>query len=174
MITRDELIKIGTFNKPHALKGEISFTFTDDVFDTSECPYIVCEIDGIFVPFFIEEYRFRGEDSALMKLEDVDSDEEARMFTGVDVYFPKSWLADDEECLSAPGDYFLDFTLTDCEYGIIGKIIDIDDTTVNTLFVVEGKSGEELLIPANDDFVISIDEENKIIEMNIPEGLLSL
>ena len=43
MITREELIKIGRFNKPHGVKGELSFTFTDDVFDRTECPYIVCE-----------------------------------------------------------------------------------------------------------------------------------
>ena len=54
MITREELIRIGRFNKPHGVKGELSFTFTDDVFDRTECSYIVCEIDGIFVPFFVE------------------------------------------------------------------------------------------------------------------------
>ena len=54
MIKRDELIKIGVFNKPHGVQGELAFTFTDDIFDRSECPYVVCEIDGIFVPFFIE------------------------------------------------------------------------------------------------------------------------
>ena len=73
MITREELIKIGRFNKPHGVKGELSFTFTDDVFDRTECPYIVCEIDGIFVPFFIEEYRFKSDTTALIKLEDVDN-----------------------------------------------------------------------------------------------------
>ena len=30
MITREELIRIGRFNKPHGVKGELSFTFTDD------------------------------------------------------------------------------------------------------------------------------------------------
>ena len=33
MITREELIRIGRFNKPHGVKGELSFTFTDDVFE---------------------------------------------------------------------------------------------------------------------------------------------
>lgn len=52
MITREELIRIGRFNKPHGVKGELSFTFTDDVFDRTECSYIVCEIDGIFRTVF--------------------------------------------------------------------------------------------------------------------------
>lgn len=31
MIKKDEVFKIGIFNKPHGVKGEISFTFTDDI-----------------------------------------------------------------------------------------------------------------------------------------------
>ncbi len=107
MITREELIKIGQFNKPHGIHGEISFSFTDDVFDRTDCPYIVCEIDGIFVPFYIEEYRFKSEMTALFKLEDVDTDSDARVFTNLDVYFPKSYLEMEGEDYIAPGDYFL-------------------------------------------------------------------
>lgn len=173
MIQRDELIKIGLFNKPHGIKGELSFTFTDDIFDQSDCPYVVCEIDGIFVPFFIEEYRFRGESSALVKLEDVDSDAEARPFTNVEVYFPKSYLLAGEEELSAPSDYFIGFQIVDVEYGELGTILSVDDSTINTLFVVD-YNGEELLIPANEDFVISLDEENRILTVDIPEGLIDL
>ena len=89
MIKKEELIKIGQFNKPHALNGEISFTFTDDIFDRSDCDYIVCDIDGIFVPFFIEEYRMRTDTTALIKLVNINSSDEARMFTNLEVFFPK-------------------------------------------------------------------------------------
>ena len=53
MIKKDEVFKIGIFNKPHGVKGEISFTFTDDIFDRVEGEYLVCLLDGIFVTFFI-------------------------------------------------------------------------------------------------------------------------
>ena len=69
MIKKDEIFKIGIFNKPHGVKGEVSFTFTDDIFDRVDCEYLVCLLDGIFVPFFIEEYRFRSDTTALVKLE---------------------------------------------------------------------------------------------------------
>lgn len=173
MIRRDEVIKIGQFNKPHGLKGELSFTFTDDIFDRSDCPFLVCEINGIFVPFYIEEYRFRTDETALMKLEDIDSDADARMFINRDVYFPKSYMDAGEEELSAPGDYFLGFKVTDETYGELGLIKEVDDSTENVLFIVD-HNGEDLLIPANDDLVTGIDEEQKIIFMDIPEGLLQL
>ncbi len=172
MITREELIKIGKFNKPHGVKGELSFTFTDDVFDRVECPYLVCEIEGIFVPFFIEEYRFKSETTALMKLEDIDDEVAARPFTLLDVYFPKSYY-DEEEEGEAPTDYFIGFTIVDTELGELGEIVAIDDSTENVLFEVE-RDGAILLIPAVDDLVCGIDEEKRILHMNVPEGLLDL
>ena len=60
MIKKDEVFKIGVFNKPHGVKGELSFTFTDDIFDRVDCDYLICLLDGIMVPFFVEEYRFRS------------------------------------------------------------------------------------------------------------------
>lgn len=172
MINRDELIKIGLFNKPHGIRGELSFTFTDDIFDRTDCPYIVCEIDGIFVPFFIEEYRFRSDTTALMKLEDIDSDEDARMFTNLDVYFPKSFWEESEEDM-APGDYFIGFTVIEESAGEIGTITGINDSTANVLFEIE-RDGKEQLIPVNDDFILSVDEKNSIIHMVLPDGLLTL
>ena len=88
MIKKEEVYKIGLFNKPHGIPGELQFTFTDDIFDRVDCDYLVCLLDGIFVPFFMEEYRFRSDSTALVKLEGVDTAERARMFTNVEVYFP--------------------------------------------------------------------------------------
>ena len=172
MIEREELIKIGRFNKPHGVKGELSFTFTDDVFDRTDCPYIVCEIDGIFVPFFIEEYRFKSDTTALMKLEDVDNETDARAFSLLDVYFPQSYYGTEGE-EEAPSDYFIGFTVVDSERGELGKIVAVDDSTENVLFEID-HDGRELLVPAVDEFVSEIDEENRRLYMNIPEGLLTL
>ena len=173
MISRDELINIGRFNKPHGVRGEISFTFTDDVFDRGESPYIVCLMDGIFVPFFIEEYRFKGNSSALVKLCDVDTEEAARAFTMLDVYYPKRYYVEDEDA-ATPDDYFIGFTIEDCEFGALGEVTAINDATANVLFVVTTASGGELLIPVQEAFVEAIDEENRIIHMNLPTGLVEL
>ena len=67
MISLDEIFPIGQINKPHGVNGELSFTFSSDVFDTEEIPYLIMEIEGIPVPFFIEEYRFKPPVSALTK-----------------------------------------------------------------------------------------------------------
>ena len=173
MIKKEEVYKIGIFNKPHGVKGEVSFTFTDDIFDRVDCDYLICLLDGIFVPFFIEEYRFRSDTTALVKLEDVNTAEKARMFTNVDVYFPVKYVDDVETDNHLSWDYFVGFRVKDTRHGDLGLIIEVDDSTVNTLFVID-YHGEELLVPAQEDFIVKMDNKKKLMIVELPEGLLNI
>lgn len=173
MITKEEVVKIGQFNKPHGIHGELSFTFTSDIFDRCESPYFICEMEGILVPFFIEEYRFRSENGALVKLEKVDSDKAARMFTNKEVFYPLVYIDEGQE-IHADDKILVGFSLYLPTGELIGEITDVDDSTMNVLFVVDTEAGGELLIPAVDDYVVSIDQNAKKIVMEIPEGLLDL
>ena len=135
MIKKEEVYKIGLFNKPHGIHGELQFTFTDDIFDRVDCDYLICLLDGIFVPFFIEEYRFRSDSTALVKLEGIDTAERARMFTNIEVYFPVKH-AEEAEDGELSWNFFIGFQMEDIHHGPLGEVIDVDNTTVNTLFVV--------------------------------------
>jgi 16S rRNA processing protein RimM len=174
MISFDEVFKIGKLAKPHGVKGELSFAFDNGIFDRVDCPYLVCLMDGILVPFFMEEYRFKGEKTALIKFEDIDTEEKARRLNGVEVYFPKSYLDGEEEELAGQGwDFFIGFSIEDEQLGAIGIIEAIDQSTINTLFLVK-KGVEELIIPAAEDFITDIDIPHKILKMNLPEGLFNI
>jgi len=171
MIRENEVFKIGKFKKPHGIKGEISFSFDNDIFDRVDCPYLVCSMDGILVPFFIEEYRFTTNETALVKLEDINSDIEAKQFTGLDVFFPRKYLEEDTDA-PLTLDYFIGFSVIDNQLGNIGTITDIDESTINTLFLLSDSEENEIIIPATDDFITEIDEEKKILFMDLPEGLI--
>ena len=173
MIKKEEVYKIGLFNKPHGIHGELQFTFTDDIFDRVDCDYLICLLDGIFVPFFIEEYRFRSDSTALVKLEGIDTAERARMFTNVEVYFPVKH-AEEAEDGELSWNFFVGFRMEDVRHGELGEVVEVDTTTVNILFVVEQEDGEELLIPAQEEFIVEINQEKKLITVELPEGLLNL
>ena len=173
MIKKEEVYQIGLFNKPHGIHGELQFTFTDDIFDRVDCDYLICLLDGIFVPFFIEEYRFRSDSTALVKLEGIDTAERARMFTNVEVYFPVKH-AEEAEDGELSWNFFVGFRMEDVRHGELGEVVEVDTTTVNTLFVVEQEDGEELLIPAQEEFIVEINQEKKLITVELPEGLLNL
>lgn len=169
MIKKENCYKIGRVGKAHGVKGEVSFQFTDDVFDRTETDYLILEVDGLLVPFFMEEYRFRSDNIALVKFCDIDTQQRASELTNCDVWFPRSLTPDDEEVPSLAS--LVGFDLVEANgMGVVGRIAAIDDSTVNLLFELE----DGTLIPASDDLIEDIDTANRKIIMNIPEGLLAL
>lgn len=172
MITKKEVFVVGQTAKPHGVKGEITFNFSKENFDEEKLPYYIFEIDGIFVPFFVEDYRFKNNTAALIKLEGIDTDEQARSLSNHTVYIHQQYaLKEEQEGLGIAE--FIGFTVMDKTLGILGVITDVDTSTENTLFVIEYQ-GKELLIPASNDFIITIEEENQIINMTLPKGLVNL
>ena len=169
MITKEEVYKIGRLGKAHGVRGEVSFQFDDDVFDRVDADYLVLDVDGILVPFFMEEYRFRSDTVCLVKFCDIDTQQRASELTGCDVYFPRD-LAD--EAAGEPSlSMLVGFELVEARSKkAVGRIAAIDDTTANILFELE----DGRLIPANDDLITDIDANRRQITMNLPEGLLDI
>lgn len=180
MIKPQQVYPIGRIGKPHGVKGEMNFMFDDDVFDTTDSDYIIIETEGILVPFFFEEYRFRNDNTAIIKLEGIDTQEQAREFTNCVVYFERSKAenAEDEtSSLLSPqkNRQIVGFTIVDAQTGkSIGTIKDIDDSTINVLLVIEGEDHQQMLIPANEDLIEGIDLQRQTITMRLPDGLLTL
>ena len=169
MIKPEEVYKIGRLGKAHGVKGEVSFLFDDDIFDRVDADYLVLDIDGILVPFFMEEYRFRNDTVCLVKFCDIDTQQRAQELTGCDVYFPRALAEEADDDLSLAS--LVGFTIVSAPDGFpVGIIASIDDTTANILFELE----DGRLIPANDDLIVDIDTEHRQIRMNIPEGLLDI
>ncbi|MBR2114229.1 MAG: 16S rRNA processing protein RimM [Prevotella sp.] len=169
MIKQEEVYKIGRLGKAHGVKGEVSFQFDDDIFDRVDADYLVLDIDGILVPFFMEEYRFRNDSVCLVKFCDIDTQQRAQELTGCDVYFPRALAEEGEEMPSLAS--LVGFGIVDASNGrTIGNIAAIDDTTVNILFELE----DGTLIPASDELIEDIDTEQQTIKMNIPQGLLEI
>jgi len=173
MIRKEELYQIGRFNKPHGVHGELLFTFTDDVFDRVDCDYFVCLIDGIFVPFYISEYRFKSNNTALVMLDGIATVERARMLVGVDVFFPLKYIKEEQKDeLSLQ--YFVGFSVNDVAHGLLGVIKEVDDSTANVLFSIENEQGKQLLVPAQNELISDIDYQTRTITFDLPEGLVTI
>lgn len=172
MIREEEVYKIGTLTRVHALRGELSFSFTDDVWDRVDADYLVLRIDGILVPFQLEEYRFRSDSVALVKFLHIDSADDAQEFAGCEVYFPFA-LTPEEEPEEYTWKHFTGFSVSDELLGDLGEVVHVEDSTANVLFCVEGRYGE-LLIPAVEEFVVDIDHSGRHLRMRLPEGLIDL
>lgn len=173
MIKKEDVFKIGQFAKPHGIKGEIALVTNSDVFGGSDDPYIVCEMDGILVPFFIEEYRYKTDTVILLKLKNVDDERAAREFSNREVFYALDEVDEDDLVGDMTWDSFIGYRVIDEKQGEIGAITDVDESTINVLLQID-HNGEELLLPAAEELILSADHENKILTVSVPEGLLDL
>ncbi|MDD4199072.1 MAG: ribosome maturation factor RimM [Paludibacter sp.] len=172
MIKKNQLFPIGQINKPHGIQGEMLFGFTTDIFEVEELPFFIFELDGIFVPFVVAEYRLKSASTGILLLDGVNSDEDARPFSGLQIYILKEKLDLLPE-VEVDLDYLVGFQLKDIEKGLIGVVSEIDRTTENTLFVIQQEE-DELLIPVSEEYIREIDHDNNIILVELPGGLLDL
>jgi len=173
MIDNLSLTEIGRFQRTHALQGELNAILDYDCELLPDYPLFVV-MDGIPVPFFAESVRSKGASAALVKLEGIDSVEEAAAFVNKPILMEekslKDFYGDDFEVESD----VIGYNLIDSRSGTIGEIADIDDSTENVLMTVVAKDGAEYYIPAVDEWIVEIDDDAHTVTMTLPEGILDI
>lgn len=182
MIKLNQLIPAAMVNKTHGIHGEMSVTVDPDV-TLAQGSCVITPVDNIPVPFFVAAIRPRQADTFLVRLDGVESDAAASEFVGATLYVEPSAIStaadeddesdgDDEEGFYAS--MLIDSTLCDSDGTTIGRITDIDDSTVNTLLIVERTDGSSVMVPLSADLIVSYNPDEATLTMDIPEGLLDI
>lgn len=164
---------LGYVAKLHGFKGEVSLFL--DVTDPGEyetLDSILVEIDGNLTPFFVTSFQHKNKGFAAVKLEGVDSENDAKILLRKNIYLPVSTLPE------LTGKEFYDhevvgFEVVDLSHGPVGTIISIIDLPVNPLIQVDS-NGKEVLIPFVKDLIQEVDRINKKLIVKAPEGLLAI
>lgn len=166
MIAKEEVIHIGTIRRPHGKQGEVNCQTVNTLWDDADATFIILERDNILVPYRVEEWREKNADSLIFRLVGVDSEPQAAALTGSEAYMLRSDVNSEAEQMLTWQD-LVGYEVHDKEMGVLGSIADIDETTINTLATL----ADERLIPLHEDFIIEIDETNKILYINLPFAL---
>ncbi len=156
----------------------------------SEEPVFV-EIDGLWVPLFFEKFARRGVRGATVVFADIDTAARASELVGRE-FCRKAGGGYAEQ---ADGDelYFEDMVGWEAVVGegLRGKITAFHDSEMNPLLEIEIDGGRNAdsgrradsgrnadggseLIPAQEDFIVEVDEQARRVVFNLPEGLLGL
>ena len=176
MITRDELIAIGHYNKPHGVAGEISATVDVDWELLRELSCLVSDINGIFVPFFVNAIRPKSGDTVLLTIDGIENEKDVASLVNRDIYALKREYRQESIDADADGyplDFFIGFELQDSDGSRVGEITDVDEQTENAIFIVD-RDGSDLMVPATDDLIVEFDVDKKLMVMDLPTGLLDL
>ena len=165
------LTEIGSFGKPHGIKGEISASIDIDGIELCRDDFVFACIDGLDVPFRVTDIRTKGS-GYLLTLKGINDEKSAALLAN------KALMMPDIEIDEASDQIYLEdligYTVTD-DGTTVGKILGYEEPTAdNPLFEVETPQGETILIPANDELICDIDFDKETIEMDLPSGLIGL
>lgn len=170
---KKECFYLGKIVSKFSFKGEVLIKLdTDEPEAYTKMESVFVDYNDNLVPFFIERSSLHKSDLLRAKFEDVDTEEDADDLMRCDIYLPLNQLPELE------GDKFyfheiIGFTAEDVNFGEIGIITGVNDSSYQALFEID-HSGNEILIPVNDDFIKKVDKKNKTILLDTPPGLIEI
>lgn len=167
----EELRPAGFIVKPHGFKGEVLLGYEiGDISDFPQTDYLFLLVDGLPVPFRVMETKVRS-GQLIARLEDVDSEAEARKLNGVEMMLPGRLI---EEVADEVGFEDLEgYMVVDRILGKIGTIESIEEYPMQLLARFDYQ-GKEVMFPLNETIVVAIDSDAREIFTELPEGLLDV
>lgn len=172
MIRKDDNLLLGLIIKPHGTKGSVLIRLRNiKPEEIKKRDWVFVEIDGLLVPFFIEEFRANADDSLVIKFQQINSEAEARSISGFEAYIgPDQIKIKKSKITNAP---VSGFKVIDKRLGFVGIVDDITGTSSNPLLRIR-QSGKEWLIPVHEDIILAINNSEQEITIDAPDGLFRL
>lgn len=162
-------ILIGKISNVHGIKGEVKvYPYTDDIDTFSKRKEFYIDSD-LSIKYKVIRCRIQ-KDMLIMKLDGIDSVDDALELKGKDLYIDKSSLQ------SLDSDtYYVDDIIgmqVICQGDTIGYITYIFNTGANDVYEVESIDGKKVYLPAIHQVVKKVDLSEKKMYVEIMEGLM--
>lgn len=172
-MSSDELVLIGKVTATHGIKGELRISlFSGDADTLLSVDTVLLKQPGREAKAFdVLSSRLHGK-KVLLALKPFSNINEVLALVGSELYVHRFQLPE----LESDEYYWRDLigmqVVTSTEEDL-GQLIEILATGSNDVFVVKGVRGE-LLIPAIEDVVLEIDHQQRVVRVDLPEGLLDI
>jgi 16S rRNA processing protein RimM len=167
-----QLTEIGVITRTHGVNGEVQVAWSNEFNpDEKEIESVFVQIEGIPIPFFIESMRSKGHDASLILFDEITTMQQASELVGLSIFAEVARKMESDELFL---DDLVGYTVI-TNLGVqIGIIEALQDYAGNLVFQLVNQAGNEILIPAASNFILEIDEESKVLIMELPEGLLDI
>jgi 16S rRNA processing protein RimM len=160
------LVSVGYFSKAHGLKGELILKVVQE-FDEDKTNAVFIEHQGSKAPYFVSEIK-NTPSGLILSLEEISSIEKARSFVGKQVFVDEKLIIESED-----ESEWIDFEVSDVNFGLLGKVISCSDNGVQTLLYLLYKN-KELILPLVEEFIVEVNTDHKTLVYNAPDGLIDL
>lgn len=167
----NNLLTIAVVVRAHSILGELLVKYYAESMELLECALFLGRDKESATPILIENVRYHNE-KLLIRIQGITNRTEAEQLRGYFLYIH----ADQLPSLSEGEVYrFSLFGFSIYAHGnYLGILEDIQDIAGQELWYIRTEYGEEVLFPAVEHFIDSMDFEHQIIYISPPDGLLEL
>jgi 16S rRNA processing protein RimM len=188
-LNKKDCFKLGYISKTHGLKGEIALITeagASSFIKKNDCVFF--ELNNQLVPFFVLSVSKKA-DRLVLKLDEVNSIEQAALLKSASVYLPKpanitplekttqhSTLNTQHLKPNTQHNFheLVGYTITDQRYGPIGTLEAILEYPLQNILQIRNSDKREILIPAREEFITGLNADTRTLEMSTPEGLIEV
>jgi len=154
------VLRVAKILKSNGIDGGLLIGLFDieaEGIDFKEPVFII--FDGLPVPFFVSDIQARGASRAVMHLVDVTSLADAEEMVGREVFV-------EGESEKESGEDLLGWTVLD-KGRKVGEVSGIEPIPGNFCIYIG-----DALVPLHEDFIISADPGRRVLDLDLPEGLI--
>ena len=165
-------VKIGTVVSKHGYKGDIKISVSSNNLDTfPDLKYLFIDLYGCFIPFKIDNVRSFSKNVLIVKLKEIRSEDEVNEVIHKNIYVDSAEMESNIDSGFFYNDLINFEVITDSKK--IGRIENINSKLPQPVFEIIYDS-RKALIPIHEDLIKKIDKKNRIIYLDIPNGLLEI
>jgi 16S rRNA processing protein RimM len=153
---KGELVLKHTLGKKTSLKG-LTALFVEEKKES-------------FLPWFIESTKIKSEEEIYIKLEGVNTREQAIKLTQKQVWLPET----DFKKFSSKSSpiSFLGYEIVE-NGAVLGKILEVIEQPHQVLCRID-LNGKEAFIPLHEETIVKVDKKKGQVVVDLPEGLLEI
>jgi 16S rRNA processing protein RimM len=167
------LIHIGRLGRSFAKNGKNKIVVKEQFESViEELDHIFLWQNGQYIPYFVEEIEDHND--LLIKLEGVDDIESANALVNLEVFASDRQLDFDEfkSVLPFNENELIGFEIFDHNSNIKLLIKDVVEYPGQMMIMAMMEDDIQCMIPLVEEWIVSINEKGKIIEMTLPNGLI--
>jgi 16S rRNA processing protein RimM len=167
----DEFIEIGKILKPKGFDGSLRIALDFEIISDIVPKAFFIEKGSDLSPFLIDVF-WSDAQSELVRFKKISTKEEAVLLNFKKIFLPKSiavsFLDLTEEAT------WIDYKVYDANL-FLGTVVYVYDNLHQQTLEIQLENKEEfVLIPVVQDWIRNIDLDLKIIDINLPEGILDI
>lgn len=170
MLIKDAF-QFGYITKTKGLKGEMMVHVLVDFAGEIDFDTVFIDLNGKLVPYFVDHFSMPKTNTAYLQLQDVSHIDDAQKLVKKSVYLGNELLPEESDEFTFED--LVGFTAQDKNLGELGEIISVEEYPQQWIATVH-HNDRDIMFPLNDDFIEEIDDENDVLHLVLPDGLLDV